>query len=233
MRFDSAWGYKIMPMNDTLKRVFSQVYDTPPDIFKILCKKLDRFGLSEADVHDAIKSACDFFNIPMPRAIHDMTDYENGQTMFVNWDKSSYHDDVICFDMRQLVVMNVDSKESFSLVMTHECAHRVFQATNFPGVAGGVWEGELAADFFIGVRAGLANMDESKIAAGLLMTGGCKTHPDGRLRVLFIRQGKAVAQARKRQGASLTIKSFMNEFMKLRNQNLDEIHRCQRRYFDF
>ena len=203
------------------------------DIFLKLSQKLNRFGLSEDDVRDAIKSACDFFSIPMPRLIQDMTNADNGQTMFVNWDKNSYHDDVLCFDMRQLICMNVDSKESFSLVMTHECAHRVFQATNFPGVAGGIWESELVADFFMGVRAGLANMDESRIAAGLLITGGCQTHPEGRLRVLFIRHGKYIAQVMKMNGASLTIKNFMNEFIKFRNQNLAMIQRCQRRYFDF
>lgn len=110
-------------------------------------------------MHDAIKSACDFFNIPMPKMIQDLTNVQNGQTMFVNWDRGSYYDDVLCFNMQQLIDKKVDSKEAFSLVMTHECGHRVLQNTRFPGVANGQWESELCADYFMGCRAGLWNMN--------------------------------------------------------------------------
>lgn len=47
-------------------------------------QRLDRFGLSDEDVYDAVKSACDFFRIPMPCMILDLTKVENGQTMFMN-----------------------------------------------------------------------------------------------------------------------------------------------------
>lgn len=67
--------------------------------------------------------------------------------MFVNWDRGSYYDDVLCFNMQQLIDMKVDSKDAFSLVMTHECGHRVLQNTQFPGVANGQWESELCPDF--------------------------------------------------------------------------------------
>lgn len=62
--------------------------------------------------------------------------------------------------MQQLVDMKVDSKEAFSLVMTHECAHRVLQDTQLPGINNGTWEHELAADFLMGCRAGLWGMDD-------------------------------------------------------------------------
>ena len=88
-------------------------------------QRLDRFGLSDEDVYDAVKSACDFFRIPMPCMILDLTKVENGQTMFMNLGDGSYYDDVLCFNMEQLIDMKVDSKEAFSLVMTHECGHRV------------------------------------------------------------------------------------------------------------
>ncbi len=58
-----------------------------------------RFGFSEADINDAIKSACDFFNIPMPRMIQDLTNVKDGQTMFVNWDRGSYYDDILCYNI--------------------------------------------------------------------------------------------------------------------------------------
>ena len=117
--------------------------------------------------------------------------------------------------------------------MTHECAHRVLQATPFPGINDGVWENELAADFFMGVRAGLWNMDESKIAVGLLLTNGSPSHPEGTLRALFIRRGKYVSQAMRTQGIPLTIQNLINEFMAFRNQNLSQIHMFQRKYYRF
>lgn len=98
---------------------------TMDDFLKQCQQRFQRFCLSDVDVHDAIKSACDFFNIPMPKMIQDLTNVQNGQTMFVNWDRGSYYDDVLCFNMQQLIDKKVDSKEAFSLVMTHECGHRV------------------------------------------------------------------------------------------------------------
>ena len=53
-------------------------------------KRFHRFGLSDDEIHDAIKSACDFFFIPMPRLIEDLTNVQGGQTMFLNWDPNSY-----------------------------------------------------------------------------------------------------------------------------------------------
>lgn len=73
---------------------------TMDDFLKQCQQRFRRFGLSDADIYDAIKSACDFFNIPMPRMIQDLTNVQNGQTMFVNWDRGSYYDDVLCFNMQ-------------------------------------------------------------------------------------------------------------------------------------
>ena len=202
------------------------------DIMKMFIR-FNRFGLSQKDIEDAIKSACDFFNIPMPAMIHDLTNVENGQTMFVNYNPRSYDDDVLCFNMQQLVDMKVDSKEAFSLVMTHECAHRVLQNTQFPGINNGVWEHELAADFLMGCRAGLCNMDESKVSMGLLMTSGGPTHPEGALRALFIRHGKYKAIEMRNRRIPLTIQNLLNAFMAFRQQNLNEIYRYQSKYYRF
>jgi hypothetical protein len=87
--------------------------------FLNMSKRFQKFGLSPKDVEEAIKAACDFFQIPMPRMIQDLTNIHDGQTMFVNFNPGSYEDDVLCFNMQQLVDMKVDSKEAFSLVMTH------------------------------------------------------------------------------------------------------------------
>ena len=34
--------------------------------------------------------------------------------MFVNWDRGSYYNDVLCFNMQQLVQMHVNGKQAFS-----------------------------------------------------------------------------------------------------------------------
>ncbi|KIP60676.1 hypothetical protein ST45_10275 [Prevotella pectinovora] len=207
---------------------------TMDDFLKRCQQRFQRFGLSDADVYGAIKSACDFFNIPMPRMIQDLTNVQNGQTMFVNWDRGSYYDDVLCFNMQQLIDMKVDSKEAFSLVMTHECGHRVLQNTQFPGVANGQWESELCPDFFMGCRAGLWNMNAiDKVVMGLILTDGSPSHPEGTLRALFIRHGKYIVPEMHRRGIPLTIQNLINEFMAFRQQNLNELLNQQHKYYRF
>lgn len=195
-------------------------------------QRLDRFGLSDEEVYDAVKSACDFFRVPMPCMILDLTKVENGQTMFMNLGDGSYYDDVLCFNMEQLIDMKVDSKEAFSLVMTHECGHRVLQNTRFPGLANGRWEAELCPDFFMGCRAGLGNMSTiDKLSLGVILTDGSQSHPDGTLRALFIRHGRYVVADMLGNGVPLTIQNLINEFMDYRQENLDEIQKMQRWYF--
>ena len=207
---------------------------TMDDFLKRCQQRFQRFGLSDADVHDAIKSACDFFNIPMPRMIQDLTNVQNGQTMFVNWDRGSYYDDVLCFNMQQLIDMKIDSKDAFSLAMTHECGHRVLQNTQFPGVANGQWESELCPDFFMGCRAGLWNMNAiDKVVMGLILTDGSPSHPEGTLRALFIRHGKYIVPEMHRRGIPLTIQNLINEFMAFRQQNLNELLNQQHKYYRF
>lgn len=223
-------------MSNIFNNPVSQFFKRPTmdDFLKQCRHRFNQFGLSDADIHDAIKSACDFFNIPMPRMIQDLTNVQNGLTMFVNWDRGSYYDDVLCFNMRQLMDMKVDSKGAFSLVMTHECGHRVLQNTQFPGVANGQWESELCPDFFMGCRAGLWNMSAiDKVVMGLILTNGSASHPEGTLRTLFIRHGKYVAPEMHRRGIPLTIQNLINEFMSFRQQHLDDILSQQRKYYRF
>ena len=102
--------------------------------FLKMSQRFKKFGLTSKEVEEAIKSACDFFHIPMHRMILALTFVHNGQTMFVNWDRNSYEDDVLCFNMQQLIDLKLDGKEAFCLVMTHECSHRTLLTTRFPGI---------------------------------------------------------------------------------------------------
>lgn len=153
--------------------------------FRSSMKKLLKYGLSEKDCIDGVESACAFFGIPMPAFIADMTNNPNGQTMFLSSDKETYADDIICYDLEQLMNLGVKNVLAYSLVMTHECAHRLLQNTNLPGRDNGQWEEELAADFFIGVRAGIEKFPHEAlktVRSGLEKGDGSKSHPCGWLR---------------------------------------------------
>ena len=100
-----------------------QMFNRRPTMneFLQLSQRYRQFHLSPEEIQQEIKSACDFFNIPMPRLIQDLTNHPSGQTCFINWNRGSYADDVICFNMQQLVDMKVDSKDAFSYVKNNEC----------------------------------------------------------------------------------------------------------------
>ena len=126
------------------------------DNFRKNIHRLSKYGVSFFDCENAINETCEFFGMP-PAIIGDLTGVRGGQTMFVNLNRNrqSLMDDAICYDMEQLKDLGVTSKDAFSLVMTHECTHRLLQNTTLPGLNKGQWEQELCCDFFMGVRCGL------------------------------------------------------------------------------
>ena len=222
---NTDWEIFNNPVNQAFNRVSM-------DDFLHLCNKYQVYHMSQQDICDAIQSACDFFHIPSPRVIHDMTHVRNGQTAFLNRDRGSFYDDEISFNLDQLIAMNIETKTAFSLVMTHECAHRVFQNTIFYGINNGAWEQELCADFFMGVRAGLRNLaDIESVAIGLYHTCASPTHPEGALRTLFVRHGKYAGLELKSAGVPLTVQNLFNKFNEYLYQDRAEIIRFQSRIF--
>ena len=168
-------------------------YEMTAKDFQAVCRRFDRFNLSHAEVMEAIRAACNFFRIPYPELVYDLTDRKGGRTMFVNNNSDSMSDDILCYNMDQLIDLNVNSLDSFSLIMTHECAHRVFQKIHLPGVANGIWEHELLADFFMGIRAGLWSIDCGLPMIGLFLTQGSPTHPEGMIRGMFVSNRSATS----------------------------------------
>ena len=68
--------------------------------------------------------------------------------LFLKAQSLSYgHSGAQLITVQRLIDMKVDTKEAFSLVMTHECAHRVLQNTHFYGPNNGAWEQELCFRF--------------------------------------------------------------------------------------
>lgn len=153
------------------------------DEFLRRCEQLrNQFQLSQQEIEDGIHSACDFFGIDYPMLIIDLTDKKYGQTMFVNVDPVSFTDDVICYNIRQLQELGVRNMDAFTLIMTHECAHRYYQQFPFDGPFDGQWKEELTCDFYMGVRSVLEQLKIGGVLEGTSRMQGGKTHPDGDLR---------------------------------------------------
>lgn len=207
-------------------------YEMTAKDFQAVCSRFDRFNLSHAEVMEAIRAACNFFRIPYPELVYDLTDRKGGRTMFVNNNSDSMSDDILCYNMDQLIDLNVNSLDSFSLIMTHECAHRVFQKIHLPGVANGIWEHELLADFFMGIRAGLWSIDCGLPMIGLFLTQGSPTHPEGMIRGMFIRHGNYLAQRMLMEGTPKTLENIFNKFLEYREEMMDEIVHYQSKFYD-
>ena len=207
-------------------------YDMTAKDLEAVCRRFDKFNLTHKEVMEAIRSACDFFRIPYPELVYDLTNSKGGRTMFVNNNSDDMANDILCYNMDQLIGLNVNSKDSFSLIMTHECAHRVFQKVKLPGVANGIWEHELLADFFMGIRAGLWSIDFGLPMIGLFLTQGSPTHPEGMVRGMFIRHGKYLAQRMLMEGKPKTIEYIFNKFLEYREEMMDEIINYQSKYYD-
>lgn len=172
--------HNLEPPETQVYKYFRRV--TMDDFIK-RCEQLkDRLSLSQQEIEEAIHSACDFFGIAYPMLIIDLSSKKYGQTMFVNTDPVSFNDDVICYSIQQLQELGVTDKDAFSLIMTHECAHRYYQQFSFDGPFEGHWKEELACDFYMGVRSVLQQMNIRGVLNGMYKLSGSPTHPDGDLR---------------------------------------------------
>lgn len=191
-------------------------------------------GLSEADVKEAINFACDFFGIPYPVFVQDLSNFRFGYTMFFSVDPTSFGDDILYYNMNELAQLHVGTKEAFSLIMTHECGHRYLQAIRFEGPYHGSWQGELAADFLMGCRAGLFNMKQiDKVIEGLGKTQGSKSHPKGYLRANFVKHGLLIAQQIRNESRPVTIVSLLEEYGKHYQEMLPYVKRDEKEIYSF
>ena len=194
--------------------------------FRKSLKRYQKYGLSEEDCINGIRTACAFFGMPMPQLIEDMTNNPNGQTMFVNRNRGSYLDDVLCYDLEELKRLGADSLYSYSLIMTHECGHRLMQNTAIPGANNGQWEHELVADFFMGVRAAVDHFPNSAVEAvkkGLGGLQGAVTHPTGFLRIQIINYGFKIGSFDMLNNTKHPITYYLERFEEWRQANLNII----------
>ena len=173
----------------------------------------NQLHLSQEEVEHAIHTACDFFGIPYPAIIADLTNRQNGQTMFVNTNPTTFDDDILCFNLRQLQSLGVSNEGAFSLVMTHECAHRVYQRSLFGGPFNGAWAEELACDYYMGARAVMDQLNIQGVLNGMGKTCGSTSHPDGDLRQNVILFGKDSALRLLALGIPCTFENLHKEII--------------------
>ena len=171
-----------------------------------------KYGLTEEECVIGIKEACDFFGMPMPQFVHDVTGKKAQQTASQSNDPNT---------------LGIDDYTAFTAVFTHECAHRYFQNRLLPGPNFGQWEGELVADFFMGVRASLQRMDISKVIDGLARSGGSGTHPTGSLRREYIVYGMQEANFHLIKGKPFDIEDYFQCFLRYRLNHLDELRKAE------
>lgn len=189
------------------------------------------YNLSLEECYKGVQTACAFFGIPMPAKIIDQTGNPKEGTAFLNWDPTSYADDQLQFNLDELRSLGVVDYDSFTAVITHECAHRYFQNRTLPGINFGEWEDELVADFFLGVRASVENLKIDSVRKGLGMTTGAGTHPIGRLRYNYVRQGMILANFNLIQHKPINIEEFYQKFLEYRQSHLDELRQAEMTIF--
>ena len=174
------------------------------------------FNLDIAQITDAIQSACAFFGLSYPKKVLDISRTSEPGTRVYSMDPTTDEDDILYYDLRELMAIKIRNKESFSLIMTHECAHRYFQGWTFQGMKNGQWEQELACDFLMGARAAIEGMNPQQVINALGSIGGADTHPDGDLREDAIRAGYNIVQDIVAQRAEPCLENYikgLNEFL--------------------
>ena len=187
-------------------------------------------ALSKEQIFEAVKTACDFFNMPFPN-VANTTGHPNFGTMFASSNRWSYDDDYICYDLQELAYLHVSTYNALTLVLTHEATHRRTQMYNFPGPNNGTYAKECISDWYMGVRAGMCKMrDISLVEEGLGATEGCDTHPAGFIRKAFIQNGFQTGYLnRSEHGANFEF--FLNDFKAFYNRMLPEIESEYPKYF--
>lgn len=186
-----------------------------------------RYGITLEECMIGVQTACEFFNIPVPETIYDLTNNPDGQTMFINSDPESYNDDILCYDLEQLKTLGINSYSAFTACLTHENAHRYFQNKVIPGQMFGQWEGELVADYFMGVRAYLENLQIDSVIDGLASMRGCGTHPTGTLRKEYLNYGKTEAYLHTIRHIPFDIEDYYQCFLRYRQEHINDIRKAQ------
>lgn len=142
--------------------------------------------LDDSTIVDSVHESSEFFNIDDPVAIK-----ESFTTGVCPRNPLTEKDDILIVNRTQLDSIGITDKEGLDLVMTHEAAHRALQGM---GLNFDSHEEELCCDYLSGVRAGLNNMDASKMEDSLIDSQESLSHPAGTDRVEALEKGEEFAR---------------------------------------
>lgn len=200
------------------------------DFFLYLSRLRGLEKLTEEQIVEAVKGACDFFVMPLPK-IGDTTNHPEYRTMFASDNPNSYEDDWICYDIKELASLNVSSYGALTLVLTHEATHRRTQMYKFPGPKNGAYAKECISDWYMGVRAGMLGMEDIRyVIEGLGVGPGCETHPAGFIRKQFITDGVGKGILNKHHSGA-NFEYFINDFKEFYNKMLPTIEKEYPKYY--
>ena len=73
------------------------------------------FNLPIAEITDAIRSACAFFGLSYPNKVLDISRMAEPGTRVYPMDPTTDEDDILYYDLRELMALRIRNKESFSL----------------------------------------------------------------------------------------------------------------------
>ncbi len=194
-----------------------------------------RYGVSMFECDKAIIDTCTFFGMPAPMYVESRSGEADWFTCFIDRNPHSYIDDILVYNLEELNRLGVTTKDAFSLIMTHECTHRLLQNTRVPGWNNGRWENELCCDFFMGVRSRLdLNISQAafdQVCGGLSKTPGAMSHPVGSLREEIMRYGRGIAGFDLVQSRKRSIGEYYNKFLEWLGKNHQRIQLIQKRFY--
>lgn len=166
-----------------LDELLNFLHDLLPSSWFLSAQEHFGQGLTDDVVAQSVHEASVFFGMDDPINVHE--DWTTGVMTNMSWTEN---DDVLIFNREQMVQMGITDKEGFDLVMTHEGAHRMLQGLqNQTGYNS--HQEELCCDYMAGVRAGLNNMDFTKMESSLALSPESESHPAGESRVIAIEEG--------------------------------------------
>lgn len=158
-------------------------------------------------VRDAVNSAVDFFQ-STGFSMTKLPIHDTPQTWVEANNPTTVLDDVMGFNRDEMLRMGINTKDSMSLIATHEMGHRLTQLMYASGQVS-TWENELIADAWMGVRAEVDKIDIGSVYHSFDNATDSPTHPGSDLRHEFMNIGQQIAKDMKDHDIEITYDGVM------------------------
>lgn len=184
----SALPDHLQRMNDAFTQRYLQI-SMEDFIEKYMRQRLA--GISREDILKLVHDTCLFFGQDDSCRVYDVSHTPLTTQMRSSLNEEEVKDELY-YNLEELIRMGVTTVDAFTLVLTHEFAHRYFKHKVFYGRNHGAWEMELACDFFAGVRSEIDGIHTTGMRWSLGKTVGTRSHPPGFLRLEFIQYARSI-----------------------------------------